>query len=72
MKLRKLEETIWSKFKSTIIHWFRYVDDIFAIVKEDCIMENFIENGKTEMTVWDIDSAEEGAGMSTERSFGWT
>ena len=27
---------------------------------------------KAETTVWDIDSTEEGAGMSTEKSFKWT
>ena len=42
IKLRKLEKTI-SKFESTIIHWFRYIDDIFAIVKEDCIIKIFIK-----------------------------
>ena len=35
LKLRKLEEIIRSKFKSIIVHWFRHVDDIFAIIKEE-------------------------------------
>ena len=40
-KLWKLEEII-RKFKSIIVHWFRYIDDIFATIKEECIIENLI------------------------------
>ena len=41
LKLRKLEE-IRRKFKGITVHWFRYVDYIIAIIKEDCIIENLM------------------------------
>ena len=42
LKFRKLEEIIIRKLKNIIVHWFRYVDDIFAIIKEDCQIRNLI------------------------------
>ena len=42
IKLRKLEEITRRKFNNIKVHWFRYIDDIFAIIKEDCTMENSI------------------------------
>ena len=44
LKLRKLEEIIIRNFKNIIMHWFRliYMIDIFTLIKEDCIIENII------------------------------
>ena len=42
LKLRKLEEIKRRKFKNIIVHWFRYVEDIFALIKEDYVVENLI------------------------------
>ena len=40
LNLRKPEEIIIRMFKNIIAHLLRYVDDIFATLKDNCIIEN--------------------------------
>ena len=47
LKLRKLEEIIKMKFKKKIKIWFRYVDDIFAVLKRDTDEMKIIEKLST-------------------------